>query len=335
MTVITSLSPYSEEQVKRFAGTVDVEVRLVPDPPDPSAVRAAIVGADVIIGDIRAKHRLGRDELALVGPCRLIQQPAVGFDSIDADAAAEFGIPVANAGGYNSDSVADWVLMAILNLLRNGSARDRSMHAGEWSRQFERAHELSAVTVGIVGAGNIGRAVARRLNGFGSTVLYYDPVVSAALPGAASVSLDELFSRSDVVTVHAPLAAGTWHLVNAERLAQLRPGSLIVNASRGPLVDEAALIEALRSGHLGGAALDVFETEPLPAGSPLRSLDNVFVTPHIAGDSIESRLRLIDVVTDNIQRVLAGQPPEHVVNRTQLNTRTEGRSSDATRTLAN
>lgn len=327
MTVIACLSPYSERQVRELAGADDVEVRLVPDPPAPDAVRRAVVGADVIIGDIRAKHRLDRDILSLAGSCRLVQQPAVGFDSIDAAAAAEFGIPVANAGGYNADTVADWVLMSILDLLRNGSQRDRSMHEGEWARDFERAHDLSSVTVGIIGIGNIGRAVARRLGGFGSTVIYHDPV-AVAVGDAEPVSLDELLRRADVVTIHAPLGPQTWHLIDADRLRLLRPHALLVNAARGALVDEAALVDALRRGELGGAALDVFETEPLPADSPLRGLDNVFLTPHIAGDSIESRARLTEVVAENIRRVLRGQPPEHVVNRVPPTKTTEGRGDD-------
>jgi phosphoglycerate dehydrogenase-like enzyme len=314
MTVVTCLSPYSEHQVRVLAGTEDVEVRLVPDPPAPDAVRVAVVGADVIIGDQRAKHLLDRDTLAQVGPCRLIQQPAVGFDSIDTDAAAEFGIPVANAGAYNAETVADWVLMAILNLLRNGSQRDQEMHAGSWSRQFERSRELPAMTVGIVGMGNIGRAVARRLHGFGSKVIYYDPVAADTITDAEAVPLETLIEGSDIITVHAPLTPSTRHLINSDRLRRMRPDALIINASRGPLVDQDGLVAALRNGTIGGAALDVFESEPLAGDSPLRSMPNVFLTPHIAGDSIESRRRLMQTVADNVQRVLRGLQPQYVVN---------------------
>jgi phosphoglycerate dehydrogenase-like enzyme len=315
MTVVTCLSPYTVDQVKTLAGTAEIEVRLVPGPPAPEAVREAVVGADVIIGDVRAKHRLDRETLAGVGPCRLIQQPAVGYDSIDVIAAAEFGIPVANAGGYNAETVADWVVMAALNLLRNGARRDASMHAGAYDRMFERSHELAAMTVGIIGLGNIGRAVARRLSGFGPTVLGFDPVASDPVPGVRQVSLQELLTRSTIITIHAPLTDNTRHLINPATIELLPPDAMIINASRGPLVDEAALVDALRRGRIGGAALDVYETEPLAADSALRSLDNVFLTPHIAGDSIESRQRLQDLVADNLRRVLLrGEPPRHVVN---------------------
>lgn len=319
MTVVTCLSPYSAAQVQALAGTAEIEVRLVPDPPAPEAVAAAVVGADVIIGDVRAKHRLGREALAAVGPCRLIQQPAVGFDSIDVGAAAEFGIPVANAGGYNAETVADWVLMAMLNLLRNGARRDQSMHAGGYDRVFERSRELAAITVGIIGMGNIGKAVARRLQGFGSTVLCYDPVVSDPVPGVRPVSLETLLAESGIITIHAPLTEGTRHLINSTTLQLVRSDAMIINASRGQLIDEQALIDALQSDSIGGAALDVYEVEPLAADSPLRTLDNVFLTPHIAGDSRESRSRLQELVADNIQRVLLhGLPPHHVVNTALL-----------------
>jgi len=319
MTVVTCLSPYTSDQVKALAGTEVIDVRLVPDPPAPQAVRDAVVGADVIIGDVRAKHRLDRDTLAGAAGCRLVQQPAVGYDSIDASAAAALGIPVANAGGYNADAVADWVLMAALNLARNGSRRDQSMHAGHYDRAFERSRELSALTVGIVGLGNIGRAVARRFAGFGSTVIGYDPVATDPVPGVEQVPLDTLLQQAELITIHAPLTDETRHLINADTLGRTRPEALIINASRGPLVDESALVDALRSGSIGGAALDVYEVEPLAADSPLRSLDNVFLTPHIAGDTRESRARLLELVADNLQRVLLKDlPPHHVVNSALL-----------------
>jgi D-3-phosphoglycerate dehydrogenase len=315
MTVVTCLSPYTVDQVKTLAGTTEIEVRLVPDPPAPDAVREAVIGADVIIGDVRAKHRLDREALAGAGRCRLIQQPAVGYDSIDVVAAAEFGIPVANAGGYNADTVADWVVMAALNLLRNGARRDASMRSGAYDRRFERSHELAAMTVGIIGLGNIGRAVARRLAGFGPAILGYDPVATEPVPGVRQVSLPELLATSTIISIHAPLTENTRHLINPATIDLLPPDAMIINAARGPLIDEAALVDALRRGRIGGAALDVYESEPLPADSELRSLDNVFLTPHIAGDSLESRKRLQDLVADNLRRVLLhDQPPHHVVN---------------------
>jgi phosphoglycerate dehydrogenase-like enzyme len=323
MTVVTCLSPYTVDQVKTLVGTAEIEVRLVPDPPAPTAVRQAVVGADVIIGDVRAKHRLDRDTLAAVGSCRLIQQPAVGYDSIDVTAAAEFGIPVANAGGYNAETVADWVVMAALNLLRNGARRDASMHAGAYDRSFERSHELSAMTVGIIGLGNIGRAVAHRLAGFGSTVLGHDPVVAQPVPGVRQVSLDDLLAGSTIITIHAPLTEGTRHLINPATIDLLRPDAMIINASRGPLIDEVALIDALRTGRIGGAALDVYEIEPLDAGSPLWGLANVILTPHVAGSGPENEAAATEEILANLRRFVAGEPLQDRVDPRDLPTRSE------------
>jgi D-3-phosphoglycerate dehydrogenase len=202
----------------------------------------------------------------------------------------------------------------MLNLVRHGARRDRDMRRGEWVAARLEGRELGALTVGIVGMGNIGSAVAARLAGFGSAVLYADTVPRGQITGAQEVTLTDLLARCDIVTVHVPLSAATRHLIGATELATMRAGALLVNASRGPVVDGAALVAALQSGQLGGAALDVFETEPLPASSPLRSMDNVFLSPHVGGGTREAIARLREEVAANIRRVLSGQPPLHVVN---------------------
>lgn len=314
MTTIACLSPFTEEMVRGFAGQDDVTVLIAPEPPATEAVLEIVPKADVVIGDMRHKHRLDRAALSVMKSCRLVQQPAVGYDVIDHEAAAELGIPVANAAGFNSQSVADWTIMAMLNVIRHGARRDRVMRAGGWRNQERLGdRELGALTVGIVGAGNIGRGVARRLAGFGSRVLYTD-VVPQTIDGARRVSMEELLRDSDVVTIHAPLGANTRQLVGERELAAMRKGAVLVNASRGPIVDEDALIRALQSGHLGGAALDVFVEEPLAADSPLRRMENVFMNPHCAGGTREARDNVIEVLTTNIQRVLSGQEPINVVN---------------------
>ena len=314
MATIACLSPWSEQQVRELAGSEEVRVLLAPDPPAPEAVREIVEDADVVIADGRHKHRLDRDTLGAMKRCRLIQQPAAGFDVIDHEAAAGFGIPVANGGGYNRDAVADWVIMGMLNLVRHGARRDRDMRLGEWAATRLEGRELGALTVGIVGMGNIGGAVAARLAAFGSPVLYADVVQRGRITGAQEVALTELLARCDIVTVHVPLNAATRHLIGVPELAAMRPGALLVSASRGPVVDEAALVAALQSGRLGGAALDVFETEPLPVSSPLRAMDNVFLSPHVGGGTREATARLREEVAINIRRVLSGQPPLHVVN---------------------
>ncbi len=296
-----------------FQGRHEVEVAIAPVPPAPDELRRVVAGADLVIGDNRHKHRLDRGVLELMDRCRLIQQPAVGFDVIDYRAAAELGIPVANAAGYNRDAVADWVIMALLNLLRLGALGDREMRNGEWPYPRMMGRELGAMTVGIVGLGNVGNAVAARLRGFGSRLLFSD-IVPRSLSGAEPMPLGELLQKADAVCVHVPLDTETRHLIGADALARMRPGTILVNASRGPVVDEQALIQALDSGHLGGAALDVFEEEPLAAESPLRSFDNVFLSPHVGGATREAAARVLEVCGANLNRVLDGDDPFNVVN---------------------
>jgi phosphoglycerate dehydrogenase-like enzyme len=310
---IACLSPLTERQVYELAGTEDVKVLVAPDPPAPQAVREIVAEADVVIADMSHRHRLDRETLAAMGRCRLIQQPAVGFDVIDHNAAAELGIPVANAAGFNADTVADWTLMGMLNVVRHGARLDREMRAGAWRPSWLHARDMRALTVGIVGMGNIGRQVAARVAGFGSRILYYD-VVARDLPGCEPVTFDELLERSDIVTLHLPLDAGSKALIGAAELRRMRPGAILCNASRGPIVDEAALVDALESGHLGGAALDVFEVEPLSADSPLRRMENVFLSPHIAGGSEQARANLLEQTAANVRRALAGEKPVNVVN---------------------
>ena len=295
-------------------GRHEADVVLVPDPPAQEAVLAATSDAHLVIADKRHKHRLDRRVLENMRNCLLIQQAAVGFDSVDHRAAAEYGIPVANAAGYNREAVADWTLMAILNLVRLGSWGDRRMRAGWWGRDEMIGHELGALTVGLIGLGNVGAGVARRLTGFGPKLLFTDPDPTRSFAGAERCELASLLSRSDVVCIHAPLDVETRGLIGREALASMRPGSFLVNAARGPIIDEAALLEALRSGRLAGAGLDVYEAEPLAADSPLRTLENVFLSPHIGGGTVEAEARLLEVVGENLLRVLDGEAPVNIVN---------------------
>ncbi len=252
--------------------------------------------------------------------CLLIQMPAVGYDVIDDRAAAEFGIAVANAAGYNRDAVADWTVMAILNLIRRGSWGDRRLRDGDWPKPEMMGRELGALTVGIVGLGNVGSALATRLLAFGSRVLYAD-MVEKRFAGVERVSLEDLLELADVVSVHVPLNEETHHLIEAEALSRMPKGAYLINASRGPVVDEKALVAALESGHLGGAGLDVFEIEPMPTNNPLRRMENVFLSPHVGGATLEAEARVLEVVRDNLVRVLDGEEPSNVVNGVRLGAR--------------
>ncbi len=314
--LVACLSPYSEETVRAmFKGRHPVEVVLVPEPPAQEAVLNATHAAHLVIADKRHLHRIDRRVLENMRSCLLIQQGAVGYDSIDHRAAAEYGIPVANAAGYNREAVADWTVLAILNLLRKGSWGDRQMHAGWWGRKEMMGRQLGSLTVGIVGLGNVGGTVARRLTGFGSRVLFTDPDPTRDFAGAARVELEALLRSSDVVCLHAPLEVDTRGLIGAAQLAAMKPGAILVNAARGPIVDEDALIAALRAGTLAGAGLDVYSTEPLRADSPLRGFDNVFLSPHSGAATEEAEALLLEVVGDNLLRVLDGEAPINVVNQ--------------------
>ena len=212
--------------------------------------------------------------------------------------------------------------MAILGLIRNSFWGDRQLRAGRWMpgdpiRLEMIGRELGGLTIGIIGLGNVGSAVAKRLDGFGPRVVFAD-VVAKVLAGARQVDVETLLHESDVVCIHTPLDVDTKGLINAPALSKMKRGAFLVNAARGPIVDEQALIGALRSGHLGGAALDVFEAEPLPLESPLRTLENVVLAPHVGGATLEADARLEEMVSENLLRVLDGLSPLHVVNATAL-----------------
>jgi D-3-phosphoglycerate dehydrogenase len=311
---VACLSPFSEETVRDFfKGRYEVEVASVPEPPAPEEVLRAVAGAELVVGDNRHRHRLDRSVLETMTSCRLIQQPAVGFDAVDHRAAAELGIPVANAAGYNRFSVADWVIMAMLNLIRRGAWADRRMREADWPRVEMTGRELGALTVGIIGLGNVGTAVAERLRGFGTRILFHD-IVERRFESAEQVPLNQLLESADLVTVHVPLDHDTRGLIGPDAIGRMRRGSFLINASRGPVVDEGAVTEALRSGHIAAAGLDVYEFEPLAADSPLRSMENVFLSPHAGGATEEAVARMLQVCSENLLRVLDGEEPLYVVN---------------------
>jgi len=320
---VACLSPFDEATVRAmFRGRHQVDVVLVPPPPAQSAVLAACTGSDLVIGDQRHKHRVDRTVLERMRGCKLLQMPSVGFDTVDHRAAAELGIPVANAAGYNKDAVADWTVMAMIALLRHSFHGDRAMRAGRWRpddpvRKEMLGRELGAVTVGIIGLGNVGSSVARRLTAFGTRILFTD-VVARDFTGAERVALDTLLKESDLICIHTPLDVDTGALIGAAELAKMKRGAFLINAARGPIVDEKALIEALGSGHLAGAGLDVYEVEPLPVDSPLRTIENVVLAPHAGGATVEADARLLEVVGDNLRRVLEGHAPLNVVNTVKV-----------------
>jgi D-3-phosphoglycerate dehydrogenase len=216
--------------------------------------------------------------------------------------------------------VADLAVALILTSLRNIVEGDRIVRAGQWIQPLGR--ELRGLTVGVVGTGLIGREVIKRLAGFEPRLVAYDVVQSPEVIERYAVrylSLDELLANSDVVTLHAPLLPETRGLIGERALALIKPTAYLVNTARGPLIDERALAAALASGRLAGAALDVFEVEPLPADSPLRSVQHLIMTPHIAGGTEQSRLAMAKMAVENAARILRGEPPLSCLNPEVLN----------------
>jgi phosphoglycerate dehydrogenase-like enzyme len=244
---------------------------------------------------------------------RAIARVGVGIDSIDVEAATEAGVVVTTTPGANKQTCADHTVALILAAIRRIGENDASVRAGRWDRAGSLTPwDLHGKTVGIVGLGDIGRAVAERLKGFGTTLVATDPAFAEA-DGCPLVELDELLRRADVVSLHVPLSASTRAMIGARELALMRPTGILVNTSRGALVDEAALLDALEHGGLRAAALDVFRDEP-PRTDRLRRLPNVVLSPHIAGLSDESIRVMTRQATRNVLDVLAGRLTDAVLN---------------------
>ena len=263
---------------------------------------------------VRNRTRVGRDLLAAGPRLVAVGRLGVGLDNIDLDACAERGVSVHPATGANVVAVAEYVIAAMLMMLRGAyHATDRVL-AGEWPRTALIGREASGKTLGIVGFGAIGRAVAQRATALGVGVAAYDPVLAPGDPAWNAPGVrrfDELaamLAECDVVTLHVPLTGATRHLVGAAEIAVMKPGACIVNSARGGVLDEAAMAQALASGRLGAAALDVFEDEPLPAHSPLAGIPNLYLTPHVAGLTEEANARTGELVARLVRSALASAP---------------------------
>ena len=250
---------------------------------------------------------------------RHIQKHGVGFDSIDVDHATCRGIPVSITPEANAASVAEFTVAAALALLKQIPDRDRLVRAGGWRDTGEEpAREIAGHTVGLIGGGRIGLRVLRAFTlGLDMHGLVFDPFVPAQVVrdhgGQPVDSVEELLRRSDIVTLHTPLTPETCHLINADRLARMRPHAILVNTCRGPVVDERALADALNKGMIAGAAIDVFEQEP-PVGSPLLDAPNLILSPHVAGITRESNVRTAAHCAAEVRRVLTDQAPIWRIN---------------------
>jgi lactate dehydrogenase-like 2-hydroxyacid dehydrogenase len=258
--------------------------------------------------------------IAAAGPgLRVISNYAVGFDNIDLAAATRARIPVGNTPGVLTEATADLAFSLLMGAARRIAEASRFAREGRWrtwSPTLLLGADVHGATLGVVGMGRIGRALARRAAGFSMRVVYCDPVPGdgGAVPGAARVEWPELLAQADFLSLHVPLTEATRHMIDAAALARMKPTAILINTSRGGVVDHAALAQALADGVIGGAALDVTEPEPLPAGHPLYALDNCLVVPHLGSATVSTRDRMAVMAAQNLLAGLRGERLPHCVN---------------------
>jgi D-3-phosphoglycerate dehydrogenase len=278
--------------------------------------REAVRGADVAIVNLAP---ITESVLEAMAPGARVVRYGVGYDNVDVDAATRLGIVVATTAGYGTGTVADHAAALLLSTLRRVVSYDQTVRDDGWAAPTSVGSipSLSSLTVGLVGTGRIGLALADRIRGFGFRIIASDPYISAetaAEHGVELVSFDELLTTSDAVSLHLPLTEATAHIINAAALARMPRGAVLVNTARGGLVDSAALAAAVRSEHIAAAGLDVFEQEPLPADSELRSVRGITLTPHVAFFSTESVDNLHRMAVDEMAQALQGLDPINPVN---------------------
>lgn len=275
----------------------------------------ALRGADIVFANLVP---ISQAALSVMQPGGLVIRYGIGYDSVDVAAAKRLGIRVANVPDYGSDTVADHAAASMLSLLRRLPIYDAAIRREGWVNPdlIRPLPNLSASTAGLIGVGRIGFLVARRLQAFGMRILATDPFADPEMlrhAGIEAVTLDVLLAQAHGISLHLPATPDTRHIISHDAIGSMRPGAMLVNTARGALVDEAALADALRRGHLGGAALDVFDPEPLGAKSPFRTMPNVILTPHAAFYSVQSLEALQRLAAEEAGRALAGEPLRSLV----------------------
>ena len=316
MARILVLEPVAQAGVDLLVAAHPTEIRL-------DLTREGVLGLlgegggwDAVV--VRSQTRVDGELLSTAAPrLSVVGVASVGIDRIDIEAATRAGVMVVNAPTGNTIAAAEHTMALTLALLRHIPAADASVRAGEWDRGRYTGRELRGKTLGIIGLGKIGKAVARRAAAFDMRVITSDPYLTAeqaAETGARLVGLTELLHRSDVVTVHTPLTVQTRGLLGRAQLDAMKPGAFVLNVARGGIVDEAALADALASGHVAGAAVDVFATEPMAADSPLRRAPNLVLTPHLGASTTEAQDRVGVEVAEQVLMALDGVTPPYAVN---------------------
>jgi (S)-sulfolactate dehydrogenase len=269
-----------------------------------ASLLAMLSAADALI--VRNRTRVDSALLGAAPRLQLVGRLGVGLDNIDVEACQARRIAVIAATGANAGAVAEYVIGSAMALLRGAYGRSAETAGGQWPRMaLSGGREMSGKTLGLIGFGGIGRLTVRLAQGLGVTVIAHDPMLAPDAPlwresGVAPRTFEELLAQADIVSLHVPLTAQTRRLIDEKALARMKPGAILINTARGGIVDEAALAAALRSGHLSGAAIDVFDQEPLAAGSALADAPNAILTPHIAGVTMESNIRVSALIAERV-----------------------------------
>ena len=309
---VALIEVFSSDVLAGIASCMPEEFELVATKTHDEQEKIAVAtGADfILVGGVP----LSAAVIAASSKLRLIQKWGIGVDKIDLKAAAARGIPVGITAGANATPVAEHAIALMLAVYRRLPYVDRKLRQGIWLKSEYRSfsYQLNGKTVGIIGLGNIGRKVARRVQAFDAKVIYYDmvrpsPEVEAELE-VAYRPLDELLAQADIITLHTPLLPETRNLIDARAFSLMKPTAIVINTSRGPVIDEPAMVDALKTGKIMAAGLDTFVKEPAEAGNPLFELENVVVTPHIAGGVMDNVANQARHCFANMQKVLKGEP---------------------------
>lgn len=318
--------PIAEAAMRRLAESARVELWDDEMPPPPGELLERCRHTDAVLSMVTDRF----DAAAIEALPRLgvISNLAVGVDNIDLDAATRAGVAVGHTPGILTETTADLAFALLMAAARRVAEADRYVRGGRWRTWGPRVmlgHDVYCATLGIIGWGGIGQAVARRAAGFGMRVLYvpgpHHPVSADKADGASestlhpqAVSLSRLLAESDFVSLHVPLTDTTRHMIGTHEFARMKRGAILINTARGPVVDQEALVSALRAGRLAGAALDVSDPEPIADDNPLLRMSNVVITPHIGSASHATRLRMAELAVDNLLDVFAGRLPRRCAN---------------------
>jgi phosphoglycerate dehydrogenase-like enzyme len=307
MLIVAADADYMPERFRKELKKLG-EVQVYSDRPESlEDFLARVDGADIAIVTHFRLNAATFEDTTL----KFIALSRTGYDDVDLDAATRHDVAVANTPGYANEAVAEHVFAMLLAFLRKVREADDAVRSGKFECTAWQGRELAGKTLGVIGTGQIGTRVADIASCFGMDVVAYDPHPS---PERAKerrfryVDLNHLYESSDFISVHTPLTEGTRGMINREAFARMKQSAVLVNTARGPVVNEEALISALENGLIAGACLDVFATEPIPPGSPLREMGNTILTPHIAYDTVEAKDRYMAITVDNIRSFLAGRP---------------------------